>query len=290
MSWSHLKLYSQWISGVQYEIHSYFVPHVLDKRIKFLKKYFRVIDRTSIPHVHKRRKSPVEFAETAVMILARLNAMCKMDIPIVVGSAYLDKMPWAIFGNAPGFGARHLFHDFDGIADHYRKLLVKGCSSAEHLHFRVVPTLSWQLADEYNISPSFVVSLSICLLHDIILNCGPDCEELYDLFSNDLRVQSVSLHEWQDLRCKILGRHGKINDQPHDYAVGQIYEPRFPLISSTRIVEISEDDDLAGGEKVHFMRCPVVDDYAKRAEKYSYLGLSIDRWQEDQYGIPIDNV
>ena len=307
MSWSHLKMYEQLIKGDLYEIHRYFIPHVIEKQLKFLKKYFRVADMENTPHAYKRRKSHIEFVETAVMILGRLDMLCRLGIPIVAGSAYLDKSPWAVFGKVPEINPKFSFRNFDDIANHYRKLITKGCANAEYFHFRVIPTLPWELADVHHETPSFVVSLGICLLCDILLNCGPGCDELHDLFNNDLRIKPhpIDLSGWQDLRCKIMGRHGKINNKPHGYTVGQIYEPIMPLVSTTKIEEISQSDDLALGEKVLRYTPTIINDdhhddgsvaletdkdYAARvqksAAKYSYLGLSIDRLKVDEYGIP----
>lgn len=257
MYW-HTKMYEQWICKEKYEIHRFWVPRSLDKKIKWLRKYFRVMDRDSIPRQFKRRKDSSEFCETAIMILGRLDQLFDIDVPIVAGSAYLGKQPWAIFGDAPQHEAKITFRDFEDIMHHYHNAIVTGPADAEYFHFRVAPALVEKLSDKHRQTSHFLVSVGLCLLYDILTNCGPDCAELYDLFTNDLRVgpDSVNLEEWQDLRCKVMGRHGRIKEKPHKHKIGQIYKPHYPLISRTNIDLINESDDIASGEKVQMARRP----------------------------------
>src|SRR4051812_22384970 len=112
MDWSHIKQFTWWLNKEMYETHRYYVPDALQGRIKFLRKYFRVMDRENIPKKYKRRKSSIEFAETALMILGRIDSLFQVGVSFVAGSCYLAEMPWATFGELPEIEAKLSFCDF----------------------------------------------------------------------------------------------------------------------------------------------------------------------------------
>ena len=98
-----------------------------------------------------------------------------------------------------------------------------------------------------------MASIAICFLYDILLNCGPDCEDLYDLFTNDSRDTSsefIDINEWENTRCTVMGKNGKIRQNRWKIRLGQFYKPAVPLKSSLKFDEISNSDDIADGEKI----------------------------------------
>lgn len=256
MDWYFTKIYDRWIKKEFYEVHRLWVPHNLEKHVKFLRRYFRVMDRDTTPHIYKRRKSALEYAETAVMMLARLDALCDMDIPVAAGSTYLATTPWAVFGEAPETRAKLKFRDFEDIATHYYDTIVRGGSSPEYLHFRVAPSLLRQLSNKHKQTSHFIVSVALALLYDLVTRCGPDCEVIHDLFSNDLREtpDKANLDKWQDTRCKVMGRDGRVKSRPYRWIVGQIYDPVVPMVSSTKIELITDVDELSAGERCQIFK------------------------------------
>src|SRR5579859_3769503 len=263
-----LKMCSTWVNNEFYEIHRYYVPNNINKRMKLIRKYFRIMDKESIPHQYKRRKSCVEFAETALIILHRLATICDIGVPIVVGSRYLDDTPWANFGNVLlNTEAKINFRGFEDIINYYGKRIMRDKCRVECFHFRIAPLLSEKMAYEYKLNPHFILAVGLHLLYDLLLNCGPDCIELYDLFNNDIRSTGVfrspslwtaAKNDWQDLRCKVMGHKGRIKDKPYRYKIGQLHKP-IPLTSATKIEEISQSDDIEYGERTIIIKKPAVD-------------------------------
>lgn len=245
--------YLHFLGGERYEMHRYFLPARAMPRIKFLRKWFRVIDRDPIPPRQKRRKNDVEFAETAVMTLARIDALLGNDIHFVAGSGWLSPQPWGVFGEAPEqTQAEVVFPDFPAIANFYESLIFSQGSVTEYLSFRIHPRLPAVLARKYDLTPHFVVSLAICLLYDILLNCGPDSPEFYDLFTNDTKVgpTQVNIEEWEDVRCRAMGFAGRISERRWPVQLGQVRVPHVPLSTRLEFQERPAVDDLTVGEKV----------------------------------------
>lgn len=295
------KMYSQWICGEQYDVFRYYIPNRVESRLNTLRKWFRVLDRDRIPYQYKRRKNPIEHAETAVMILGRIDQLCTLDVPIVAGSGYISSKPWATFGEVPNAKSQLQFRDVEDISDYYHNLIVKGASSASYLHFRVCPNLPMELSNKHNKTVHYVVSMALLLLCDILENVGPDCEEFYDLFTNDTRVgrEHVDIFDWSRTRQTVLGKKGKTREKRVNIRLGQVYDPPVPLASRTDFIELPESEDLAKGEKLVEAKKPKIkfnydeidnaddgspaidvdDDYADRVKgrlgKYTHLGLGI---------------
>lgn len=247
------------INGTDYEAHRYCIPQRLFKRIKFIKRYFQVMDKLEIPTIHRRRKNWIEYAETAVMMLGRLDTFCSTGTPIIVGSKYLSAVPWAIFGNEDGItnilgaAAKHHFKNVIGVGDFYSHFLDTNNAEYQNFYFRLVPNLTHQVAEKYKLTPHYVMVIALALLSDLLMHCGPDTKELYDLYTNDFRDDNelVDPYKWQMVRCKVWGRNGKLGEKPFNVRIGQLYEPFIPVVSTTTIEElIVEADDLAVGEKL----------------------------------------
>lgn len=252
------KCFEGYFKGETYEIHRFYVPDIISERLKFLRKYFNVMDREQIPHRFKRRKCGLEYAETAVMILARVDQLCNMDVPLAVGSKYLSPEPWATFGEVPDHPCLLNFRDFDDIGQYYYKQFCQSSSSIATYRFRIAPNLVESLSIRHKASPHMVMAIASCLLSDILLHAGPDCTEMFDLFTNDLREgpDQIKIDKWLNLRCKIMGRYGQIKDKPYTVKVGQLYHPPVKLVSETRIDLITDSDELSAGEKTVAVRMP----------------------------------
>jgi len=290
-------MYSQNIEGDNYDVFRYYIPTRADSKLNSIRKWFRVMGREHVPQQYKRRKQPIEHVETAVMILGRIDQLYSLDVPLTVGSGFLSSKPWATFGNVSS-DSKIEFKNFDSIIDHYKSQIVKGAPSAGYFHFRIVPSLAEHLADKYNQTDHTIVSLATLFLYDLLINTGPDCEELYDLFTNDTRIgpDHIDVKEWRDLRKTVFGKKGKTKDKRYNLSVGQVNEP-ITLVSRTDFEERPESDDLTEGEKIVQIKYKMtyeeidsIDDGNKsleedynyacsvkdRVKKYSHLGLGIN--------------
>ncbi len=201
------RMYSQEVEGVPYEVYRYWIPCNLNSKIDVIKKWGQAICRESIPKRFRRRKNRSEYAETAVMIFARIDQFISLDIPFTVGSGYLSQNQWATFGEVENPNSEHTFRRMADIGYHYKKNIVGTGRIAHYFHFRTYPLLAQALAYKHDTSAHNIMSVAILLLHDLIVNAGPDCEEFYDLFTNDTRVkpEHIDVNDWRKLRVNIFG-------------------------------------------------------------------------------------
>jgi len=245
-----LHLYSEQVEDELYETHQYFLPCQVAKRVRFMRNFFQTLHDPNIPVDYRRRQNPVEFAETCIMVLSRVDMMCSTDSAIVAGSKYVSGVPWAIFGERVDLYAQNDFRDLPQVAQFYKHYLTGACYPIS-FHFRSAPNLPKKIAKKYKKHPNWVMALAVALCYDIVRNCGPDCFEFFDLFTNDSREspENFNLDAFQSLRCKILGveRLGSpLNRKVHYVS----YKPKekVPFRAKTTIEELEvKGDDLADG-------------------------------------------
>lgn len=247
-----LRIYNEVIDDELYETHQYFVPVQAAKRVRFMKKFFQTLHDTNIPIDFRRRKSPVEFGETCVNVLQRIDMMCSIDSAIVAGSRYVSGVPWAIFGvDQSDLFAQNTYKDLPSLARAYKYYLTGNCYPTT-FHFRSAPNVPHKLAKKYKTNANYVMALALSVCYDVIHNCGPDCFEFFDLFTNDHREspENFNIDSWQSLRCKILGveRLGPLTKSYRRNYVEIEPQPKRPFKAKTKIEELEvEGDDLTVG-------------------------------------------
>jgi hypothetical protein len=239
-----------------YEVHKFYLPLQIAKKVRWLRKYFISLDRADIPIERKRRKHWCEFAETALSVLSRIDMLLSKDFSFLAGSKHVSALPWATFGAAYKSRLATNFTSAMDIVYYYQNSLHGQCYPVD-LHFRTCPGLAAKLAKKYRepmrsklpfSSANFWMAVAIVLTYDLIRNCGPDCHEIYDLFTNDYQENpdNINIEEWQDLRCLILGV-----PKPPKQFVGPplVLRARQIAKSKTEIKEISCNVALEDGEK-----------------------------------------
>jgi len=257
------RIHYECLDSEVYEVHKYYLPVKISPRVKWVRRYFKKLDDQPIDVSHKRRKHWLEYAETALMMLGRIYHLCSKGHRITAGSQYVSPVAWAIFGEGnPGTMARHQFSSVLEIANHYRSLLQGNCYPIDIYFKKGHSQLGRQLASKFKkpplISSNFWMAVALLLIHDIIHECGPDCNEFFELFTNDYRDNSGSFDviSWEKLRCAILGVQGRVevNRMPrgihviHREIIGPVL-PIKPFKAKTEIVLLSESNDLSHGEK-----------------------------------------
>ena len=237
----------------------FYIPINTRKKVRFLKKYFAYIDEGG--GEWKRRKNWVEFGETAVTILQRIDSFFMTKHIFVAGSPLVCQIPWAIFGNSSRW-CQHKFEKLCDISEFYRNFLHGKCYPLQ-LHFNRHPTFLFKLSERFSKfplnNPNFWMGVALNLVYDLIHNCAPDCNEVFELFTNDYRVGPGDFpdHEFHDLRFKILGVHpDPLKNLPR---VGG-YSSRSwkPRKSKIEIEDFGECFDLALGEKTATLTKPML--------------------------------
>jgi hypothetical protein len=244
------RLYSHWIDADIYDVYQYYMPCHAAKRIRFVKEYFQKIIEPSTPWQFKRRKCWQEFVETSVAILARTDNLMRRNITIIAGSESVNpSIPWALFGECSEIFARFTFKKISDILDHYETYLSGNCYPVE-FHFKNMAHLPEKLGN-----PNQVVAAALVLVYDIIQECGPDCNEFFDLFTNDFRKNpsNIDMDDWFNLRCKILGIEKQVCPLKELTKVSKLsaWDYSIPIKEyriKTKVEEIFSGIDLLGDE------------------------------------------
>jgi len=245
-----------------YQVYKYYLPVNASKKITWVKKYFESLDGLDIENTFKRRKSHVEFAETALLMLTRINWATMKDRYIVAGSEYVSPIAWCVFGRSDYAPMSKMhFSNIVEIANHYKNYTHGNCYPID-IHFRMGSDWANRIAKRFHKpmlkSPNLWMTVALLLTYDLIHNCGPDCSEFFELFTNDYREHSsdFNLDQWERLRCKILGCSpfdiNKVPFRPRARIIHREWveePPKKPFKAKTEIALISESQDLAEGEK-----------------------------------------
>lgn len=243
----------EFVGPAVYYVHEVYLPKSLKRKIKFLRRWFDIVDRDAVPAEFRRRQTHHEFAEVALTVASRLDIILSRDGTMVAGSQHLCPVPWAIFGSPGPRFAQNQFHDFDCLRQHYKDAM-RGRHYPQELYFRGRENASVALAKKHDMTPNLIIAIALLLLTDILVNCGPDCVELLDCFTNDYRVSSDNYptEKWSQYRSRAIGGNAPRKERTYE----SVYAPR-PVAyynKSVKIIECKSSDDLAAGEKTSPLR------------------------------------
>jgi hypothetical protein len=239
--------YQEVIGPELYEVRRFYFQKTLKKKIKAIRKWFYKIDNPNVPYDYRRRQTPEEFAELALVILSRIDVSFRSPLPFVVGSEHISPVPWAIFGKSESLFGVNQFESLFDVYDYYKNYF-RGECYAQDLHFRYIGNSSRQLGVKYNMTANLVIALALLLLTDIIINCGPDCVQLFECFTNDYREEYGSkrvLNSWQDKRKDNNKSYVKETKSSPIYQM----ERKSYINKTVKIIEMKTSDDLAVGER-----------------------------------------
>lgn len=235
---------------VFYQEKHYWLPEKVKNRFEFVKKFFKIqniVCPVSFPD--RRRKSIHETAEACVVILSRIESFMNLGIPVVLGSKFLKDLPWATFGKTDHFEGIY-FEEFKDVIKYYEDYFT-GKDFHEIFPFRLCENETRKLADKYKKNSGEMMALAICLMCDIIWNCGPDCDELFDVFSNDVRDDPAffDFGIWERQRVALMGSMGRVFEEPVEMKLGQLIEKPIEIKTivvfdklSSEIEDISENE------------------------------------------------
>lgn len=246
-----------------YKGYKFFVTKSCFKKATFIRKYFNYIDSKPTKGM-SRRKNWCEWADAILSVFEKIDGFFTRKQTFVAGSQSICAIPWAAFGPTQ----RMVKNNFDCITDisrYYKQYLHGDCLGLQ-THFKVNADFIFKLSKRFHGfplgSPNFWMGVAICLVYDLIHNCGPDCPPLLELYTNDYRINSgfgsdgMGEIEWEELRCKILGVDtNPLSRLPHPKVN---YEP-IPTKYKIEIMMIDGSfEDLALGEKTELINRPVL--------------------------------
>ena len=208
----------------KYDRYHYWLPASMMPTIHFLRDYFRFLDALcNTPEEHRYRKTEYEYAETAISIMHIIRNRISISDPIVIGSASINPIPWAIFG--PSMGTqnkifRNRFITPHQIFDYYDGKIwrTKGFNSIaieRPLHMDPDRDPLMTLVGIYDRSANYILATALLLATDIIRFGGPDCGELRHLFTNDKRPHSDDFSAWIRTRNAII--------EPRNFDIGELW-------------------------------------------------------------------
>ena len=161
-----------------------------------------------------------EYVTAAIDCTVELERQMFINEFVWVGSDYLDSSErFAAFGIDQNFDQyMYSFDNFSQVIDHYESSAVKNLSAhvlPVEKKSKVSSSITdlFQLAKNYQLEPTEMMSICLLLTKDIVINAGPDCEFFTRLLTNDSRtnyLDDFDIDEWEELRCRAFGRFGEI--------------------------------------------------------------------------------
>ena len=206
-------------SHAYYWRYHFFLPRTTAPVLRLLKKYFYHLDsEQSVPVDHRIRQTKWECVETAINILAKVRMASLGSSPssFVMGSDHICPVAWAVIGseaNNPRIG-QNRFTSVTDVFERYDSLMWAGGFNTVAIdrplsHEKNVDKLRI-LLNTYQQTANYIVAAALFLLHDLVLNGGPDCFDFYEAFSNDKRsCSSADETAWLIARQAVVGTERK---------------------------------------------------------------------------------
>jgi len=197
----------------KYDRYHYYLPARLSPVIRFLKKYFLVLDPLCEVDNEKDRirQTEFEFAETAILILHHIRCRIAVSKPIVVGSERFSPCPWAVFGPTLGVANKLMKHHFLSLRDvfrHYDDFMWGSGYNIVNIErpHKMHPEMDGLavLGDIYNRSANYILATGLLLLCDLIKHCGPDSGEFNLIFTNDKQNKWADMTAWEAARYQVI--------------------------------------------------------------------------------------
>lgn len=187
--------------NTQYDIYHYFLPSKISPTLKYLKKYFSILDRDkSVDQLqgdHKFRQTHFEFVETCINTLWDIQSRIISNKPIVAAAKF-EPCPWAVFGlNTEKHLCRNHFSNLMEVFKYYDYIMWgKGCNIMRVSRVKYKPDNLLHLSRFYRKSCNYILATAIMLTCDIIKHCSPECNEFKYLFTND-KLENGTYLNWQ---------------------------------------------------------------------------------------------
>lgn len=201
----------------KYNRYHYFLPTIISEPQKLLRDYYGELDQEQnfIPEPSRRRPHPALFFETAIQCLNKIRTRLDVGDGLIAGSQILCPIPWAIFGT--NRGNRTTFNEFKSFESIFQKYDLMMRPVKGH-GYNVTSVLRPFESDESNdallkishaidASPNYVLGCAIMLLYDLVHNCGPDCQDFPEVYSNDKRIVAINPEveqSWINARSKVI--------------------------------------------------------------------------------------
>jgi hypothetical protein len=196
---------TQTINYKYYTKNTYYVPQSIIGTLFELDSYFEQLDNNeSLKDKYKIRTQRTEYMDLASNIFKtiRCHLLRSSDELMALGSNFLCPIPWAILGRkeTPRL-AQHYFRNFDQFITHYNRFEDETEITKVTINQRPTQNYFLEVSIKSKLSINLIVSMSVLLLKDIIENCGPDCMEFREAYTNDSRDTFESaIPYWQKIR------------------------------------------------------------------------------------------
>lgn len=196
----------------KYDRYHYYLPAKLSPVIRFLKRYFATLDAEygGLDEEHRYRQTPFEFSETAIRLLDKVRMRISVNQPIYVGTSYFGPpISWGLFGNnVEGRSARKQFLSLKEVLDYYSgRIQGRGFNAIKidrpHKMAQIDDKLL-MLSQRHDRSANLMLACGLCLLYDLIIHCGPDCDEFHEVFTNDRRLTNKPQDAWVIARQSVI--------------------------------------------------------------------------------------
>jgi hypothetical protein len=243
----------------EYQAYNYFLPMEAARLIPVINDYFHTLIKESETRLHAdrmRRKSFLCSIDTTIATLCRLDFLSKRGLTLSIGSRHLKPVTWAVFGKDEPLMRcyKHWWHHIYALINHYTKRYEGQCHCVPVCLYhgqqgRQMLTELMKGAPQKGFTANIVMTAAVQFFADIIEHGGPDMEEFFDLFTNDMTTNpdDVDLQIWQRARDQALNGVGtqKFPERKmgFQYPASTSYAPQPPPKPMRVKVVITEDKD-----------------------------------------------
>lgn len=239
------------------DAYGYYLPLDVIKLIPVINEYFYnlIITGPSDPE-KQRRKSYLESIDVSVGILSRIFYLNSIGNQVNIGSRYIKPTTWAVFGEGKACCQiyRYQFYNINSVIEHYvNRYILKTCCHPVCVYYgldtcNAINTLSRK---SKGFVSNAILAAAIHLMYDMIEHGGPDVNEFFDLYTNDLTCSpdEVNIDLWQKCRSVSLATDSTTaRHQPSTKPIVSVYTPPpLPKPTKIKVTITDEGDDLSKG-------------------------------------------
>lgn len=258
--------------GKVFRAYGYYLPLPIVNRLPPLLQYFQILmDGSSAPRSGRRLLTTHEVPDLALSVLKRVERQVDYGGGVFVGSKEISPIAHLYVGTL--HEQKCAIDKYGSVEDYLLQATAAfqepcDCRPVTLLHEAANPVLGGFPGK----SPNRLMAGAITLLSEIVQHAGPDCEEFFDLFTNDSGVSpdTVDPHLWKRARHQSFTEvRGVTSFRAATGLSNQSPKPHMPSHFQVRIEEI--DGGFAAGQRLtayNDIKMPVTDDEWKYRQYY----------------------
>lgn len=263
------------MDGVKYRGRRYWLPEPACRAATDIARYYNLfLPHCGVPSEQRAVRTVLDAPDFGVDVLGFVNQMMDLGLGFLAGSNLVSPVAWAAIGNVGVHGlARLRFDSTEDLITHYIDQILGDdipCLPTSIFHQEHAIRKIMELAEAMKMPRGFILAASVMFLRDIVVNCGPDTEELSCVFGNSWGEASKQPDHsaWWFARAVLVTQPSRV-----DINAGRLSTAIVPVREirpkGREFCRIRVDEDIRPGlavpaAKVHdFGDIDVTDDYSE---------------------------